>query len=82
VCYQRALFHFGSNALEDGPQYNALHLWKPGLSSEPRYIAIIIPIVQLPRIYDLRPFGEKKMQTKLVAVRTACGVFHKLANYF
>ena len=71
----------GTNALEDRPQHRALRLREPRLSAEPRDIAIRLPVLQLPRIHHLLPFGEEKMQAELVAAHGARSLLHQLAHY-
>ena len=69
----------GTNALEDRPQHLALRLRQPGLSAEPRDIAIRLPVLQLPCIDHLLPFGEKKMLAEFVAADGIRGLSHQFA---
>src|SRR6266536_1703900 len=62
-----ARFQTGTNALEDRPEHRALRLRQPRLSAEACHIAICLPVLQLPGIYHLLPFGEQEVETELVA---------------
>ena len=58
----------------------ALRLREPRLPAEARDIAIRLPVLQLPRIHHLLPFGEQKMQAELVAADGTRGLFQQLAH--
>ena len=77
VSDQLARLQPGANALEDRPQHRALRLRQPRLSAEPRDIAIRLPVLQLPGIDHLLPFGEQKMQAELVAADGTRGLLQQ-----
>jgi hypothetical protein len=77
---QIAFPQLGTKSFVDGPQYRALWLRQPGFSAETHHIAIRLPALQLPGIYDLFPFREKKMHAKLVTADGTRGVLHQFAD--
>ena len=77
---QLARFQPGTNALEDRPQHHALCLLEPSLSAETRDIAILLPVLQLPGINHLLPFGEEKMQAELMSANGTRGLLQQLAD--
>ena len=53
-------------------------LGKTGFSTQSSYITVFFPVVELPGIDDVIPFGEKKVQTEFLAFGLLCGAVHEL----
>ena len=66
---------------EDRPQDLPLRLGNARLPPQARHVAIGVPIRQLPRVHDLRPFGHQKVQAEFVAANVGGGLLHQIANH-
>ena len=71
-----------ADSLEDRPQHGSLRLRQAGLAPEPGHIMIRLPCFQLPGIDYLLPFGQQKMQAKLVTVHGTRASTHQLTDNF
>ena len=57
-------FKFLPNRIKHRPQRLPLRVRQPGLAAQPLHVAVVLPILQLPRINDLLPFAEQESLTK------------------
>ncbi|MCY1302863.1 hypothetical protein D9M70_525460 [compost metagenome] len=62
------------HAFKDAPQHLALRLREAGLSAKACYIAIRLPLLQLPGIDHLLPFGQQEMQAEFMATNDLAGL--------
>jgi len=54
----------GTDVLEDGPQHLALRLRESRFSAQPLDVPIRLPVLQLPRVDNLLPFGDQEVSTE------------------
>ncbi|SRR5258708_29656879 len=71
-----------TNTLEDWPQALSLASAKPGTTPHAWDGRIPWQVSNLPRINDVRPFGEHELRRKAFDTRSAARFFNRAANNF